>query len=184
MSFFYFFIIISRESFIQDKNGIRVCSDLDREHGLIDFGQMQLTESAKITEIIVNNAGTSAVRLKRFVALNSVSDFMLSDKHNVSTFTGGQTKSKVLKIPAGKSYTISALFKPSGLGEFKQPIVFEFEEEGSTTDTYHIARFLTGQGTSEDVESILPTHKYRHPKPVARVVDPKVQVIGGVPPLR
>lgn len=177
------FFFYSRESFIQDKNGIRVCSGLDREHGLIDFGQMQLTESAKITEIIVNNAGTSAVKLKRFVALDSVSDFMLSDKHNVSTFTGGQ-KPKVLKIPAGKSYTISALFKPSGLGEFKQPIVFEFEEEGSTTHMYHIARFLTGQGTSEDVESILPTNKYRHPKPVARVVDPKVQVIGGVPPPR
>lgn len=173
----------SRESFIQDKNGIRVCSDLDREHGLIDFGQMQLTESAKITEIIVNNAGTTAVKLKRFVALDTVSDFMLSDKHNVSTFMRGQ-KPKVLKILAGKSYTISALFKPSGLGEFKQPVVFEFEEEGSTTHTYHIARFLTGQGTSEDVESILPTNKYRHPKPVARVVDPKVQVIGGVPPPR
>ena len=173
----------SRESLIQDKNGIRVCSDLDREHGLIDFGQMQLTESAKITEIIVNNAGTSAVKLKRFVALNSVTDFMLSDKHSVSTFIGGQ-KPKVLKIPAGKSYTISALFKPSGLGEFKQPIVFEFEDEGSTTSTYHIARFLTGQGTSEEVENILPTQKYRHPKPVARVVDPNVQVIGGVPPPR
>jgi len=155
---------------------------LDREHGLIDFGQMQLTESA-ITEIVVNNAGTGTVKLKRFVALNTVSDFILSDKHSVSTFTKGQ-KPKVLKIPAGKSYTISALFIPSGLGEFKQPIVFEFEDEGSTTNTYHIARFLAGQGTSEDVESILPTHKYQHPKPVARVVDPKVPVISGVPPPR
>lgn len=175
------FLFSCRESFIQDKNGIRVCSDLDREHGLIDFGQMQLTESAKITEIIVNNAGTSAVKLKRFVALDSVSDFMLSDKHNVTVMAG--QKNKVIKIPAGKSYTISALFKPSSLGELKQPIVFEFEEE-EPAHTYHIARFLTGQGTSEDVESILPTVKYRHPKPVARVVDPKVQVIGGVPPPR
>ena len=148
---------------------------------MIDFGQMQLTESAKITEITVNNAGTNAIKLKRFVALDSVSDFMLSDKHSV-TLMGG--KGKVIKLPAGKSYKISALFKPSHLGEFKQPIVFEFEEEGPTAHTYHIARFLTGQGTSEDVESILPTNKYRHPKPVARVVDPKVQIIGGVPPPR
>lgn len=169
-----------RESLIQDKNGIRVCSDLDREHGLIDFGKMQLTESAKITEIIVNNAGTSPVKLKRFVALDSVSEFMLSDKHNITTVG---TKKKVLRLLAGKAYTISALFKPSSLGDFKQPIVFEFEEEPSAK-TYHIARFLTGQGTSEDVEGILPTQKYQHPKPVARVVDPDVPVIGGVPPPR
>lgn len=143
---------------------------------------MQLTESAKITEITVNNAGTGAVKLKRFVALDSVSDFMLSDKHSV-TLMGGKVN-KVIKIPAGKSYSIQALFKPSSLGEFKQPIVFEFEEEEPTVRTYHIARFLTGQGTNEDVESILPTHKYRHPRPVARVVDPKVQVIGGIPPPR
>ncbi|PFX21336.1 putative helicase MOV-10 [Stylophora pistillata] len=164
-----------KESFIQDKNGVRVCSDLDREHGVIDFGQTRLTDSAPITEITVKNAGTNAIKLKRFVALESVSDFMLSDKHSV-TVTG--KVNKVIKLPVGKSYKISALFKPSCLGEFKQPIVFEFEEEGDTAQTYHIARFLTGQGTNEDVESILPVHKYRHPKAVARVVDPKVQIIG------
>lgn len=170
-----------KESFVQDKNGVRVCSDLDREHGVIDFGQMHLTDSAQITEITVNNAGTNAVKLKRFVALESVSDFMLSDKHSVTV--AGKVN-KVIKLPAGKSYKISALFKPSRLGEFKQLIVFEFEEEGDTAQTYHIARFLTGQGTNEDVKSILPVHKYRHPKAVARVVDPKVQIIGGIPPPR
>ena len=82
-----------------------------------------------------------------------------------------------------RSYAISALFKPSRLGDFKQVIVFEFEDE-STAKTYHIARFLTGQGTSQDVEDILPTEKYQHPKPIARVVDPKVSVIRGVPPPR
>lgn len=147
---------------------------------MIDFGRMQLTECAKITEITVNNAGTSTVKLKRFVALDSVSDFMLSDKHSITTV--GRVN-KVIRLPAGKAYTISALFKPSSLGDFKQPIVFEFEEE-PTAQTYHIARFLTGQGTSEDVEGILPTQKYQHPKAVARVVDPKVPVIGGVPPPR
>ena len=141
---------------------------------------MNLTESAKITEITVNNAGASTVKLKRFVALNSVSDFMLSDKHSITTVG---PKNKVLRLPPGKAYTISALFKPSSLGDFKQPIVFEFEEE-QTSHTYHIARFLSGQGTSDDVEDILPTQKYQHPKPVARVVDPKVPVIGGVPPPR
>ena len=154
---------------------------MDREHGVIDFGQMHLTDSAQITEITVHNAGANAVKLKRFVALESVSDFMLSDKHSVTV--AGKVN-KVIKLPAGKSYKISALFKPSRLGEFKQLIVFEFEEEGDTTQTYHIARFLTGQGTNEDVKSILPVHKYRHPKAVARVVDPKVQIIGGIPPPR
>ena len=154
---------------------------MDREHGVIDFGQMHLTDSAQITEITVNNAGTNAIKLKRFVTLESVSDFMLSDKHSVTV--AGKVN-KVIKLPAGKSYKISALFKPSRLGEFKQLIVFEFEEEGDTTQTYHIARFLTGQGTNEDVKSILPVHKYRHPKAVARVVDPKVQIIGGIPPPR
>ena len=154
---------------------------MDREHGVIDFGQMHLTDSAQITEITVNNAGTNAIKLKRFVALESVSDFMLSDKHSVTV--AGKVN-KVIKLPAGKSYKISALFKPSRLGEFKQLIVFEFEEEGDTPQTYHIARFLTGQGTNEDVKSILPVHKYRHPKAVARVVDPKVQIIGGIPPPR
>ena len=173
-------ILFYRESLIQDKNGIRICSDLDREHGHIDFGKMNLTESAKITEIMVNNAGSSTVKLKRFAALDSVGDFMLSDKHNV-TMSG--PKHKVIRLPAGKAYTIQALFKPSSLGEFKQPIVFEFEEE-STAKAYHIARFLTGQGTSDDVEGILPTQKYQHPKPFARVVDPDVLVIGGVPPPR
>lgn len=169
-----------KESLIQDKNGIRVCSGLDRERGLIDFGKMNLTDSAQITEITVHNAGTSTVKLKRFAALDSVSDFMLSDKHEI-TMVG--PKIKVIRLPAGKAYTIQALFKPSSLGDFKQPIVFEFEEE-TTAKTYHIARFLTGQGTSDDVEGILPTQKYQHPKPVARVVDPKVPVIGGVPPPR
>ena len=157
-----------------------MCSGLDREHGLIDFGKMNLTDSAQITEITVHNAGTSTVKLKRFAALDSVSDFMLSDKHQI-TMVG--PKIKVIRLPAGKAYTIQALFKPSSLGDFKQPIVFEFEEE-TTAKTYHIARFLTGQGTSDDVEGILPTQKYQHPKPVARVVDPKVPVIGGVPPPR
>lgn len=173
-------ILCYRESLIQDKNGIRICSDLDREHGHIDFGKMNLTESAKITEIMVNNAGSSTIKLKRFAALDSVGDFMLSDKHNV-TMSG--PKHKVIRLPAGKAYTIQALFKPSSLGDFKQPIVFEFEEE-STAKVYHIARFLTGQGTSDDVEGILPTQKYQHPKPFARVVDPDVLVIGGVPPPR
>ena len=153
---------------------------MDREHGVIDFGKMQLTESAKIKEIIVNNAGVATVKIKRFAALDSVSDFMLSDKHSLTAIGG---KNKVIRLPAGKSYTISALFKPSSLGDFKQPIVFEFEEEPSAK-TYHIARFLIGQGTSKDVEEILPTQKYQHPNPVARVVDPTVMVIGGVPPPR
>lgn len=141
---------------------------------------MQLTETAKITEITITNATQNVVRIKRFVTLDSVSDFILSDKHSI---TAVGPKNKVLSLPAGKSYAISALFKPSRLGDFKQVIVFEFEDE-STAKTYHIARFLTGQGTSQDVEDILPTEKYQHPKPIARVVDPKVSVIRGVPPPR
>lgn len=141
---------------------------------------MQLTETAKITEIIITNSRPNIVRIKRFVALDSVNDFILSDKHSI---TKVGPKNKVLSLPAGKSYAISALFKPSSLGDFKQVIVFEFEDE-STAKTYHIARFLTGQGTNEDVEDILPRKKYQHPKPIARVVDPTVSVISGVPPPR
>lgn len=141
---------------------------------------MQLTETAKITKITITNSTQNFVRIKRFVALDSVSDFMLSDKHSI---TAVGPKNKVLSLPAGKSYEISALFKPSQLGDFKQVIVFEFEDE-ATAKTYHIARFLTGQGTSQDVEDILPTEKYQHPKPIARVVDPSVSVVRGVPPPR
>ena len=175
-----FFIQFRRERLVQDKNGIRVCSNLDKEHGVIDFGKMQLTESAKITEITITNAGSNVVKIKRFVALDVASEFMLEDKHSITTVG---PKNKVIRLPAEKSYSIRALFKPSRLGNFKQPIVFEFEEE-PTARTYHIARFLTGRGTSEDVEDILPTEKYQHPKPVARVVDPTVPVISGVPPPR
>lgn len=174
------FVKDKRERLVQDKNGIRVCSNLDKEHGVIDFGKMQLTESAKITEITITNACSNVVKIKRFVALDVASEFMLEDKHSITTVG---PKNKVIRLPAEKSYSIRALFKPSRLGNFKQPIVFEFEEE-PTARTYHIARFLTGRGTSEDVEDILPTEKYQHPKPVARVVDPTVPVISGVPPPR
>lgn len=175
--------LIAREKrgfLAQNKNGVKISSNLGKENGLVDFGKMQLTETAKITKITITNSTQNFVRIKRFVALDSVSDFMLSDKHSI---TAVGPKNKVLSLPAGKSYEISALFKPSQLGDFKQVIVFEFEDE-STAKTYHIARFLTGQGTSQDVEDILPTEKYQHPKPIARVVDPSVSVVRGVPPPR
>lgn len=168
-----------RNTLIQDKNSVRICSDMDKPHGVIDFGDMLLTESAKITDITIHNTGSHPIKLKRFSALGHVSEFILSDRHDL---TKSGKVAKVVPVQVGKKYKIQALFKPSNLGHFKQVIVFEIEGGSPEPTSFHIARFLTGQGTNEEVESILPTEKYQHPAPVARVVDPEVSIVSGMPP--
>lgn len=93
-------------------------------------------------------------------------------------------KFKVLKVISQKQYSISVLFKPPNLGNFKLPIVFEFEQEEPEQKIFHIARFLVGQATNDDVKSLLPTSEYHHPSPLAKMYDPRVQVIAGEPPDR
>lgn len=139
--------------------------------------------SSEVLEITIKNTGTTPVKLKRFAALDKVSEFILNDKHGVTEVNSNTFK--VLKINSLKQYRISALFKPLSLGIFKLPIVFEFEEEGPETNNhhvFHIARFLVGQATNETVRSILPTAEYHHPSPLAKISDPNVEVIAGVPP--
>jgi len=120
------------------------------------------------------------VKIKRFSALEKVSEFSLSDEYGITHMTS--QKFKVLKLKSQKQYSISVLFTPLNLGNFKLPIVFEFEEEEPEQRTFHIARFLVGQASDEDVESLLPKNVYHHPSPLAKLYDPKVEVIAGVPP--
>ncbi|XP_031566340.1 putative helicase mov-10-B.1 [Actinia tenebrosa] len=170
----------NKDILTEDKKNVRIYSDLDISHGVIDFGEFPVNGSSEVLEITIKNTGATPVKLKRFAALDKVSEFILEDKHRVTEMNSETFK--VLKINSLKQYRISALFKPLSLGNFKLPIVFEFEEEGPETKVFHVARFLVGQATDEAVRSILPTAEYHHPSPLAKIYDPKVDVIAGVPP--
>lgn len=165
---------------VEDKYGVRISSNLDTPNGVIDFGKFPVNGSSEILEITVKNTRSTPVKIKRFSALEKGSEFILSDKHGITQMTS--QKFKVLKINSLKQYNISVMFKPLNLGNFKLPIVFEFEEEEPEQQTFHIARFLVGQASDEDVESLLPEKPYHHPSPIAKMYDPNIEVIAGVPP--
>lgn len=173
-------MFIYREAIVEDKSGVRIFSNLDTSNGVINLGTFPVNGSSEVLEITIKNAGTTPVKIKRFSALEKVSEFILNDKYGITQMRS--EKFKVLKVNSQKQYSISVLFKPLHLGNFKLPIVFEFEEEEPEQKTFHIARFLVGQATNDDVQSLLPTKAYHHPSPLAKMYDPNVEVIFGVPP--
>lgn len=156
---------------VEDKNGIRICSSLDKPHGLIDFGDMDLTGIAQTVTITVSNTLDCPVELfARTLDYQSESDLRLSEVGKAITVLG-KTEHKM-----------QATFEPTVLGQFKQVLIFKFKElSPEPKSNFYIARFLNGRGTSEEVRSILPTEKYQRPAPFTMVVDPEVEVVPGTP---
>ena len=154
---------------MEDKNGIRICSCLDEPRGVIDFGKMTPAAGRPQTvDITISNTQDCPVTLQTLVLDQRDSELHLSEVD------------KLVTIPGKKEHRIQASFEPTSLGQFKQVIVFKFSVS-EPSSIFHIVRFLTGCGTSNDVESILPTEKYHRPAPFTMVVDPDVEVVPGTP---
>ncbi|CAM4716224.1 unnamed protein product [Leuciscus chuanchicus] len=143
-----------RSVFIEDKNGVRVSSELQIEDGKIQLC-VERTEVYEL-KLFVENTGEEAVYFTYYTALHWLQCFTLEDSRKV-------TRNNPHRLEPCEKYEVTLKFKSDDMGVHSAILAFEFKKNTQVaTRPFHIVRFIEAEHRSELTALLGPTAPFRH----------------------